>query len=565
MKGWHKAAITALVALLLLAVVSPFLPQPVRASPDPSWWNTDWGYRKKLTLDNSGQAENLVNFPALVKLTPSNFTYANCESDGKDIRFVDADDSTTLDYHFEQWTYNSTSWIWVEVPQIDGGSATDYIWLYYGNSAATPAQDEPGTYDANFMAVWHLRETAGGAGAIKDSTNNNNDGTDNGSPTFNASGQIDNAIDFDGIDDSVTVPDSDSLDLANGLTIEAWINIDSWGNGEDIVFKGGGNASDTDYQFALVSTGFVWDGTFNGSWRTKYFNTTQDTSEWIYAVITHNTATVKCYRDGSEIGSQSDPGNIYESTYQLGISQKGAAASGYIDGTIDEVRISNVARSADWIKAQYLSMNDAFITYSDIVLTGWGWCPDEERGIGDVHFPVSITEVPRGDAPEVSDIRFVGTLTLTYPDTTVRTFSLNLTGVRTRSIFYLMQHELDINGEAWGASFNGAWLTWNESGVDQHYLTCEGDILLPHGDVWTTVKPYFFLLRTPDIDMPELVEPDGDYADTMEYIIGWLVRVFDNLLTELSATNFWDILGNVLDRATVIIKEVRNQLVPYIP
>lgn len=37
----------------------------------------------------------------------------------------------------------------------------------------------------------------------------------------------------------------------------------------------------------------------------------------------------------------------------------------YFDGLIDEVRIQSTARGVDWWKAQYLSMTDAFITFSD--------------------------------------------------------------------------------------------------------------------------------------------------------------------------------------------------------
>ena len=32
-------------------------------------------------------------------------------------------------------------------------------------------------------------------------------------------------------------------------------------------------------------------------------------------------------------------------------------------GDLDEIRISNVTRSADWIAAQHLSMTDAFVTF----------------------------------------------------------------------------------------------------------------------------------------------------------------------------------------------------------
>ena len=32
------------------------------------WYNTSWAYRRKITFDNSAQAENLTNFPVLIKL-----------------------------------------------------------------------------------------------------------------------------------------------------------------------------------------------------------------------------------------------------------------------------------------------------------------------------------------------------------------------------------------------------------------------------------------------------------------------------------------------------------------
>jgi len=226
--------------------------------------------------------------------------------------------------------------------------------------------------------------------------------------------------------------------------------------------------------------------------------------------------------------------------------------------------------SDDEIYCDYIEVvvtyDSAFISGLNTSLTGWGWGPDEQRGIGNVSFPVTVSAVPRTDAPESSDINLYGTLNLTYTDSTTRTFALNLTGVRTRSLFYLRQHEVDINGSVWESSWRGTWLTWNDNGVDNHYISGQGDILLPHGDVWTTAKPYYFLVRTPDAAFPALVVPDGDFAETIDYIIGWGVRVFDGLLTDLSATTgFWDMLGDVLDRMTVMIKEVRDRLVPYIP
>jgi hypothetical protein len=57
----------------------------------------------------------------------------------------------------------------------------------------------------------------------------------------------------------------------------------------------------------------------------------------------------------------------------------------------------------------------------------------------------------------------------------------------------------------------------------------------------------------------------GNYSENLDYIIKWTVRRFDSLLNELTFYNFWDVLGDMLDRATAIIKEIRKQVEPYIP
>ena len=59
-----------------------------------SWYNASWAYRKKIPFDNSAQAENLTNFPVLVKLSSSNFDFTKAQSAGQDIRFTDSDGTT---------------------------------------------------------------------------------------------------------------------------------------------------------------------------------------------------------------------------------------------------------------------------------------------------------------------------------------------------------------------------------------------------------------------------------------------------------------------------------------
>lgn len=329
------------------------------------WYDTSWQYRRQITIDHT-EVENVANpsttyadFPLLVYATG----LSNIKADGADIRFTLSDGTTEIPREIESYS-GGTLWAWVKVTltKDSGDSTDDVIYMYYGNPGAS--EPAPGStygsenvWDSNFKMVQHLQEDPSGTPPqMVDSTSNNNDGTANGSPTLVTTGQIGNAIDFDdGTNDYIVVSDSASLELPDGLTIEAWINVASWGNWKNIVFKGDNTPTNTDYQFALVSStynGLAWDGTLGSNWRTKYFTTSKDTGEWIYAVVTHDISTVKCYRDGSEISSQSDAGAIYVSTEDIGIA---AVADGTLlfDGAIDEVRVSDSARSAEWIKTCY--------------------------------------------------------------------------------------------------------------------------------------------------------------------------------------------------------------------
>ena len=54
------------------------------------WFNTSWTRRLKLTLNNSGQAENLTDFQLLVAVNGSRLSYADAQANGADVRFTDA-------------------------------------------------------------------------------------------------------------------------------------------------------------------------------------------------------------------------------------------------------------------------------------------------------------------------------------------------------------------------------------------------------------------------------------------------------------------------------------------
>ncbi len=124
------------------------------------WWDVNWLERKKLKINNADQTEALVDFPLLVKLDSTRIDYTKTLNAGEDIRFIDndADGGAELKYEIEKWDEAGTSYVWVKVPQIDGSSKTDHIWLYYDYFVASDNQDPANVWTNGYAGVWHLKE-----------------------------------------------------------------------------------------------------------------------------------------------------------------------------------------------------------------------------------------------------------------------------------------------------------------------------------------------------------------------------------------------------------------------
>jgi len=333
------------------------------ASPAQAWWNNSWGLRRKITFNNSGQITNLVTFPVLIRLDSSRVEYFRTQNLGQDIRFVDADDATILNHEIELWNESGSSYVWVRVPQINAASTNDFIYMYYDNPAALDGQNQAGVWDASFMMVQHLSETSG---THFDSTSNNNDSVViDVAAQGSAAGQIDGADNFTGTH-NIDVGDSGSLDMAatDSFTVEGWINTTA-GGFQVVVSKEEDLASE--YQLWVdngTATFWLRDGTDDA----LVGGTPVANGAWRYLVGRWNEAssTAEIFVDGTSVGSVNQPAlDAMSSPNPLVIGEEGDLnRGGNFNGRIDEVRVSKVARSNDWIRAQNLSMRDTFATFA---------------------------------------------------------------------------------------------------------------------------------------------------------------------------------------------------------
>ena len=83
--------------------------------------------------------------------------------------------------------------------------------------SAAPACTPP----AGLVGAWGFDEGTGTT--VADASPAGNSGTISGA-TRTAFGRFGGALSFDGVNDMVTIPDANSLDLTTGMTLSAWVN-----------------------------------------------------------------------------------------------------------------------------------------------------------------------------------------------------------------------------------------------------------------------------------------------------------------------------------------------------
>ena len=199
------------------------------------------------------------------------------------------------------------------------------------------------------VGYWRFDEETGST--AKDSSPYGNDGTIYGATRVR--GIIGKALSFDGVDDYVEVPDSESLDITDEITIEVWVKpaIDltsdlttsSW-----FVYKY------QTYYLYYHQNGFLSFYTAGTSPSETTFPTTFNANTWYHIVGTFdsNTGTKKLFINGENVKTETGiTGTISTTDYNVYIS--GAYHNRPFNGTIDEVRIYNRALSPGEIRIHY--------------------------------------------------------------------------------------------------------------------------------------------------------------------------------------------------------------------
>jgi hypothetical protein len=375
-----------------------------------------FAYHKTITVQ-AGEVSGgpLTNFPMLVSFTDANLEtvangghvasyncYNGSTNDPCDLVFLGLDDTTCggvagsspckLNHEIE--LYNSSTGqlvAWVKVPSINNGTI---IYMYYGNSCMTASsQNATGVWDANYQGVWHLSQSpTGTAPQMKDSTANGYNGTAEGG--FVAGDQqtakIDGGLDFESAHSDYVQAAAAALGTTS-VTVSAWFNVTSF-TGTETTFGGSGTSdgmvvfstrdANTNVSPTLVVSPALNGGGFGTPNSLIFCDDTANvavgakgttaiaTGTWYYAVGTFSynagTATYlgnwNVYLNGQNNGTT----NNFDYAGTAAVPFSGASWmlgnnpqwTGYSNVILDEVRVSNIARSAAWILTEYNNQNN---------------------------------------------------------------------------------------------------------------------------------------------------------------------------------------------------------------
>ncbi|HBE03864.1 MAG TPA: hypothetical protein DC049_15525, partial [Spirochaetia bacterium] len=326
-------------------------------------WYSNWAFREMITFSNAVD-NDLTNFPVLLYISNHHYLKYCTHTNADDIVFSLIDGNTKLSHEIEYFNPNTGQLsAWIKMPVLDSSEASsNKVYMYYDITQPGNYEDATNVWKNAYAGVWHLGESIGSA---VDSTTNNFSGTFQGTLPESYSGVIVYAQKMDQSDtDYITLNRMQCLEGGAQLTVSAWMYLNST-NGSDSAYdsgvfcKGAGGTSillwynadgttDNTYTFnvgnsgtannTIYGTGSIarpgeWHyvcGIMNGSARRFFFNGRLNTerNDATVTIVPVDTASACA-------GTWSGPGNFL------------------LDGRIDELRVSSVARSSNWIATEY--------------------------------------------------------------------------------------------------------------------------------------------------------------------------------------------------------------------
>lgn len=236
--------------------------------------------------------------------------------------------------------------------------------------------DTPYAFDG-MEAVWLLDEAGDGTeDEYKDRTAHIYHGQGGGGESDYVPTQVSGlnclyAQSFDGTDDFISLPDTDSIITSQAFTVSLWVKMDEIFKQRTFYSRGievADGSSDWVLSFGHTWINHVWaqlqmsDGTIHYC----FSSTTLNLDKWYHIACSWNpTDGLKTYIDGELDGTNTDATGS-TATLTNGSYHGKWNEGGFLLGTIQDVRLHPVERDAAWLKAEHDDYCGSLYTLGDI-------------------------------------------------------------------------------------------------------------------------------------------------------------------------------------------------------
>ena len=319
-----------------------------------------WKHAGVLTILTTPEGANLpataevADFPLLVRLDRDWFDFSQAKAGGEDVRFA-AGTSGPLPYQIEEWDApKGRASIWVRIPKIKGNDRQELRMFWGKPDAASESKGAAVFNDANgYVTVIHMNE------ALKDELGSVTpaDGGTTVAPAMIGAGR--RFTPGKGIDCGKNVTGYPFGD--NPFTFEAWFRAEA--ADAYVIYYG---------RYATRLNGKTGDGNEVGisvgspprlGWGSDGpggagAETIPVLGQWYHVAATYENGTSQIFVNGKLDGTRNVGRAAMSVVKDVAVNIGGMRGGNYrFGGEIDEVRISRVARSADWMRLQFENQN----------------------------------------------------------------------------------------------------------------------------------------------------------------------------------------------------------------
>lgn len=317
-----------------------------------NWWDSNYGYRKQLTITAPSSITVPTNYPVKVDIDTAALQTANkVRSDRNDWRVVYWNGTNWVDLP-RDYIDATTTFFATQVAIAPGTTDTNY-YLYYGYSGEStnkqPTTDAdwnsiyyPKANDAYCLGLWHCKETTGN---IIDTDSTFDLYAANGAVNHANDGKFGRCLNITSAD-RIRTPESADL-VVGSFTIQWMMKVVS-ASDSTLFFSTSDTPDGAQWNVRLRGDGKLvmetWVGGGSSQWTTS-IQLVNDPTNWHQYAITFNGAqTFTLYRDGVALGTESPSASGIRGQ-SAGHLEIGAASSG-IQVKLQHIRYDNVVRTS---------------------------------------------------------------------------------------------------------------------------------------------------------------------------------------------------------------------------